>query len=153
MLINETYLNYLRECQSGVLAEVVLITPDAAEKQRHGVCRIYLAGEQFLTPSGTDRVSAYLRLDPYHGRLLFHFLDCSLSAEVRKKHFANGSFLMKDSYPIGGSVARELGIAEGDYWISSGSYPVLDDGELLTISASVGRLVALSSSSELRIAA
>jgi len=137
MLINETYLNYLRECQSGVLAEVVLITPDAAEKQRHGVCRIYLAGEQFLTPSGTDRVSAYLRLDPYHGRLLFHFLDCSLSAEVRKKHFANGSFLMKDSYPIGGS----------------GSYPVLDDGELLTISASVGRLVALSSSSELRIAA
>lgn len=152
MPINEAYLNYLLECQRGVLAEVVLINPDANEKQR-GVCRVYLAGEQFLIPSGTDRVSAYLRLDSYHGRLLIHFLDCSLSAEVREKHFSSGSFLMKESYPIGGTVARELGLAEGDYWINAGSYPVLDDGELLTISASVGRLIALSSSSELRIAA
>lgn len=153
MPINEVYLDYLRECQNGVLAEVILSNPDTKDEQGFGVSRIYLAGEEFLTPSGANRVSAYLRLEPHYGRLLMHFLTCSLSADVMDKHFANGSFLIRDSYPLGGNVAEELALSEGDYWLNTGSYPVLDDDELLTVSVSVGRLIALSAPSELRIAA
>lgn len=153
MPINEAYRNYLRECQNGVLTEVVLSTPDPARQKALGISRVYLAGERFLTPSGADRVAAYLRIDPYYGRLLIHFLACSLSADVRSKHFDGDNFQVAAAYPIGGSVARELALAEGDYWLNTGDYPVLDDGDLLTVSVSIGRVVAMPASPPISMAA
>jgi|GEM_PF-2029107 len=154
MYTYDPYLHYLRECQTGVLAEIILGNQLIAGAGETGISRIYLTGETFLVPSGMERVSAFLRLDAQTGRLLIHFLGCSISETVRQKYFSDGSFLMESGYPLGGQVARELNLVEGDHWISTGNYPLLDDGEMLTVSVSIGRLIALPAAfPALRIAA
>lgn len=143
MIINEAYRDYLRECQTGILTEIVLGSSQPSAINQRGISRIHLGGELFLTPSCSDRVSAYLRLDPYSGRLLIHFLTCSISDAVREKHFAEDRFMVEDGYPLGGQMARELRLVGDDHWINAGNYPLLDDGELLTVSVRVRQLVEL----------
>ncbi|MEM9528751.1 MAG: hypothetical protein AAGA31_19215, partial [Bacteroidota bacterium] len=134
-------------------AEIVLGSPKSASCRQFGVCRIYFAGETLLIPACADRVSGYLRREPQTGRLLVHFLVCTLSAAIREKHFADGYFFIAHPYALRRDLSDKLDLPEGDHQLSPGKYPVMDDRHLLTVSLALRPVAAAPAWPEVRLAA
>ncbi len=144
MLSNNYYQQYLRACQAGLPAEIVLGSPKSETCKDLGVCRIYLEGRPADRQPCGEPVSAYLRVDRQTGRLLVHFLECSINPAVRDAHFRDDRFRVTDGYRLDPSVVAALGLPAGNHRIYPGSYPVMDDEHLLTVSLRLGEAAVLS---------
>ena len=140
MIAHTAYQEYLLRCQAGVPAEVTLGSPRSRDCADLGVCRVQLENEVRSCTDCSAVATAYLRIDPPTGRLLIHILACSLSEEDRAFHFGDDYLTVDHSYQLSAAVRRAIGLPEGDYRISPGNYPILDDEDLLTVSVGLAQV-------------
>ncbi|MTB50705.1 hypothetical protein [Lewinella sp. W8] len=106
------------------------------------MCKIHL--EPSVQDCQCDNlVAAYLRLDPPTGRLLLHFLGCSISPDCRQRFFANRSFRIEDDFPLPIPVMDALNLGGHSFYLERGDYPLLEDDHFLTVSLRLGSTAAL----------
>ena len=127
------YPSYLRACRAGLRLEVQLGSPRTHDCSSVGICQLHPSGT-LLRGACTQVVTAYLRVDVPTGRLLLHVLSEGLDPEVRRRHFPQTGFTVREAYTLPEWVREALGLAPGRYRIAPGRYPTLEDGTFHTLS-------------------
>ena len=125
---------YIQECQTGILADVVLGNPKA-DCCGSGICHMHI-GPHKLSPSnccGTNLV-AYIRMDEVHNRLLIHFLAASIDEQCLQDHFVNNSLVLAEDFNLPELLTNRLDYPNWVLTIKQGVYPLLNDGVFSTIS-------------------
>ncbi|MEM7575072.1 MAG: hypothetical protein AAF433_19355 [Bacteroidota bacterium] len=134
MKLSPQMSNYIRECQTGILADVVLGNPKA-ECCGSGICHIHI-GPHTLDSSACKGVSllAFIRMDEIHSRLLIHFLAERIDEQCIKQHFIDNSLVLVEDFDLPELVTNRLNSTGQLLTIKQGVYPLLDDGVFCTIS-------------------
>lgn len=134
MNLSPQMANYIQECQTGILADVVLGNPKA-ECCGSGICHIHI-GPHAMSPEACNGINllAFIRMDDVHGRLLIHFLTDSIDEQCLQEHFINSSLVLSEDFELPIALTTRLNYLHQVLTIKAGEYPLLNDGLFSTIS-------------------
>lgn len=143
--MKNTYSSFLRQCRSGIEAEVLLGSPKYEDCRDLGICKVYTESLR-RTCDCQHWVSAYLRVDAPTLRLLLHIRAASISDSTRDIFFPTSGFVVQHPYRLKTSLIDQLGLEGEEILIAPGNYPILavDDFTLLSL-----RLVGVTDSRQL----
>ncbi len=124
----------LRDCRGELRADVRLGSPRFSDCRGVGICAILLDGLPIEQLHCIDWCQAHISIDDPTGRLLLLFDRATVTERTFDYHFGSGYLKLQEPFRLPGAVIRKLNLAEDDYALLPGRYPILDAEDLLLVS-------------------